>query len=66
MRIPGRVEILAGVAEGDMVVTAGQNRVVRGDGQLLRVIELAAGGRADGTAPPAAASGAARSATPAV
>ncbi len=44
MRIPGKVEILAGLAEGDMVVTAGQNRVVRGDGQLLRVVELAAHG----------------------
>ncbi len=66
MRIPGRVEILAGVVEGDMVVTAGQNRLVRGDGQPLRVIELATTGRADGAAPPVSASGAARGATPAV
>ena len=66
MRIPGWVEILAGIAEGDMVVTAGQNRLVRGDGQPLRVVELAATGRTDGAAPPVSASGAARGATPAV
>jgi membrane fusion protein (multidrug efflux system) len=63
MRIPGKVEILAGVAEGDIVVTAGQNRLLHGDGQPLRVIELATSGRADSTAaPPAAASGATRTA----
>jgi membrane fusion protein (multidrug efflux system) len=59
MRIPGKVEILAGVAEGDVVVTAGQNRLLRGDGQLLRVIELATTGRPEGDAPAGAASGAA-------
>jgi membrane fusion protein (multidrug efflux system) len=66
MRIPGRVEILAGVVEGDTVVTAGQNRIPRGDGQPLRVIELATTGRPDANPPPAAASGAARGAAPAV
>jgi membrane fusion protein (multidrug efflux system) len=59
MRIPGKVEILAGVAEGDVVVTAGQNRLLRGDGQPLRVIELATTGRPEGDAPAGAASGAA-------
>ena len=55
VRVPGKVEILAGVAEGETVVTAGQNRLLRGDGLPLRVIDLAGPGRADG----GAASGAA-------
>ena len=71
VRVPGKVEILAGVAEGETVVTAGQNRLLRGDGLPLRVIDLAGPGRADGGAASgaaakgadaSAASGAARSA----
>jgi len=75
MRVPGKVEILAGVAEGDVVVTAGQARLLRGDSLPVRVVDLADAGKVRGAAGPArgasgaasgagngAASGAARSA----
>ena len=39
VRRPGRVELLEGVAEGDTVVVAGQQRLQR-DGSPLRVIEM--------------------------
>lgn len=42
MRVPGKVELLAGVQEGDRVVTAGQQRLLRGDGQVLKVVNLEA------------------------
>jgi membrane fusion protein (multidrug efflux system) len=56
-RANGKVEVLAGMAEGDTVVLAGQARLLRGDGQPLRVIELGRDGGASG--PARAASGAA-------
>ena len=63
VRVPGKVEILGGVAEGDVVVTAGQGRLLRGDGLPVRVIDLADAGTArganGGAGPPRAASGAA-------
>ena len=63
LRLPGKVELLDGAAAGDLVVTAGQARLERGDMQAVRVIDLArpqnAGRPASG-----AASGAGR-ATPA-
>ncbi len=40
VRRAGKVEILEGLSAGDMIVTAGQARVMRGDGLPLRVIEL--------------------------
>ncbi|MEQ1805921.1 MAG: efflux RND transporter periplasmic adaptor subunit [Burkholderiaceae bacterium] len=40
LRVPGKVEILEGVAAGDVVVTAGQARLMRGDGAALRIVEL--------------------------
>jgi membrane fusion protein (multidrug efflux system) len=40
LRVPGKVEILAGVAAGDIVVTAGQANLMRGDGLALRIIEV--------------------------
>jgi membrane fusion protein, multidrug efflux system len=40
VRLSGRVEILEGLAADDMVVTAGQARLARGDGVPLRVIDL--------------------------
>lgn len=40
-RMPGQVEILDGLAVGDTVVTAGQQRVQR-DGTAVRVLEIAA------------------------
>jgi membrane fusion protein (multidrug efflux system) len=54
LRMPGRAEILEGVAAGDKVVTAGQTRL-RGDTVPVRVIDLA---RPPGGAPGAARPGA--------
>jgi membrane fusion protein (multidrug efflux system) len=60
VRVPGKVEILGGVSEGDLVVTAGQGRLLRGDSQPVRVVDLADAAKAPGAAGPArAASGAA-------
>lgn len=69
VRTPGRVEILEGLKEGDVVVTAGQQRVQR-DGLPVRVVELSrpssggAGGGRPGGAATAAAPGVAPSGTP--
>jgi membrane fusion protein (multidrug efflux system) len=60
VRVPGKVEILGGVAEGDFVVTAGQGRLLRGDSQPVRVVDLTDAAKVPGAAGPArAASGAA-------
>lgn len=48
VRVPGKVEILAGVAEGDLVVTAGQTRLLRGESLPVRVIDLADAGKPRG------------------
>ena len=40
LRVPGKVEILEGLAAGDTVVTAGQARLMRGDGLALRIVEV--------------------------
>jgi membrane fusion protein (multidrug efflux system) len=66
-RIGGKVEILEGLQPGDLVVTAGQARVMRADGLPLRVIEIdkpagaasGPGGKGGGKPPAGAASGAA-------
>ena len=68
-RVPGKVEVLGGVAEGEMIVTAGQGRLLRGDKLPLRVIDLADAGKprapnapssgASGAAPAGAAAGSA-------
>jgi membrane fusion protein (multidrug efflux system) len=60
VRQAGKVELLEGLAPGDLVVTAGQARVMRADGLPLRVIDLA---KAPGAAKPAA-SGASAAARP--
>ena len=72
VRQAGKVEILEGLAAGDLVVTAGQARVMRGDALPLRVIDLdtpqGGGGAKRAAGAPGAASGAAsaaRAATPA-
>ncbi len=39
-RANGKVELLAGVAEGDAVVLAGQARLMRADGLPLRVVDI--------------------------
>jgi membrane fusion protein, multidrug efflux system len=54
IRRPGKVEILEGLAEGDEVVTAGQQRVQK-DGTSVKVVEL---GKPSGK-PPGPTSGAA-------
>ena len=43
-RLPGKAEILAGLAAGDLVVTAGHARLLRADGQMLKIVEV---GRTD-------------------
>ena len=40
VRLPGKVELLAGISAGDTVVTAGQSRLMRGDAVPVRVIDL--------------------------
>ena len=45
VRRPGKVEILDGLAEGDRVVTAGQQRVQK-DGTQVKVVDLAKGAAA--------------------
>ena len=42
-RSAGRVEILEGLKPGDWVVVAGQARLMRGEPQVLRVVEVGAG-----------------------
>ena len=55
IRRPGRVEIVEGLQPGDMVVTAGQQRVQK-DGMPVRVLDLnrTAGGTPGGQGAPAA------------
>lgn len=64
VRLPGRAEILEGIAAGDMVVTAGQARLMRGDGLPLSVVEVGGGAARTPTAPatPARAASGVRSA----
>lgn len=58
IRRPGKVEIIEGLAEGDEVVTAGQQRVQK-DGTSVKVIELGKfGGKPPGAAPATATSSA--------
>lgn len=39
-RIPGKVELLDGVKAGERVVTAGQAKLMRGEGQVLTVVDV--------------------------
>jgi membrane fusion protein, multidrug efflux system len=68
VRVPGKVEILSGVLAGDVIVTAGQQRLLRGDMLPVRPVELEkvggergprGAGRGAGGAASGAASGAA-------
>lgn len=70
VREGGRVEILQGLSEGDLVVVAGQERAMRADGTPLRIVRV--GGEAGGVqerpvapGPAAAAARGAGRATPA-
>jgi membrane fusion protein (multidrug efflux system) len=58
MRLPGKVELLGGVAAGDVVVTAGQSRLLRGDALPLRVVDLSKPAAAGPQRPAAAAASA--------
>ena len=49
-RLPGKVEILEGLAPGDLVVTAGQARLLRPEPQPLRVVDIGDRGGAEGAA----------------
>jgi len=40
LRVPGKVEILQGLRAGDMVVTAGQARLMRSDGLPVQVVQV--------------------------
>jgi membrane fusion protein (multidrug efflux system) len=60
VRLQGKVEILEGLREGERVVTAGQERLMRGDAQPLRIVQVGPGsqGRPAAEAAPAAAASA--------
>jgi membrane fusion protein (multidrug efflux system) len=60
LRLPGKVEVLEGLAAGDLVVTAGHTRLVRGEGLPLKVVDISRPGAgrqaAEGTRAAAGAS----------
>ncbi len=56
LRLPGKVEILEGLAAGNLVVTAGQARLARGDAVPLKVVDI--------SRPAAGAASAARTPSP--
>ncbi|MET0348790.1 MAG: efflux RND transporter periplasmic adaptor subunit [Rhizobacter sp.] len=51
LRVPGKVEIMDGLKVGDLVVTAGQARLMRADGLSVKVVQF---GEAAASAPVAA------------
>lgn len=54
LRLPGKVEITEGIQAGDQLVTAGHNRLLRGDNVPVRVVDLTrlpGAGRPGGGAP---------------
>lgn len=66
MRVPGKVEVLDGLAAGESVVVAGQARLMRGENLAVRVVDLnrprgpgGPGGGRPGAAASAPATGAA-------
>ncbi len=69
VRQAGKVEILEGLSPGDLIVTAGQARVMRGDALPLRVIDIdkpqPAGKPAGSASAPAGAASVARAGAPA-
>lgn len=48
MRVLGKAEVLEGLKEGDLIVTAGQARLMRADGLPLRPVDLANAGKSGG------------------
>jgi membrane fusion protein (multidrug efflux system) len=73
IRVPGKAEILEGVAPGDLIVVAGQGRLMQGNAVPVRVVDIdrpaGGSGKPAGAAPPGSApagpSGAASGAAPA-
>jgi membrane fusion protein (multidrug efflux system) len=65
LRLPGKVEVLEGLAAGDTVVTAGHQRLQK-DGTAVRVVDLSqpGGGKAAAGAGPTGAAGAAAGSAP--
>jgi membrane fusion protein (multidrug efflux system) len=59
LRVPGQVEILEGIADGDAVVTAGHARLARGDRLPVRIVDI---DKPQG--PPRGAAGAAAASSP--
>jgi membrane fusion protein (multidrug efflux system) len=57
-RLPGKAEILDGLAAGDLVVTAGQARLMRGDGLPVSIVDVGKAGERGSRPPGAPASGA--------
>ena len=59
LRLPGKAEIRDGLAAGDLVVTAGQARLMRGDALPVRVVDISrpAGPAAAGAGPRPAGAG---------
>jgi membrane fusion protein, multidrug efflux system len=55
-RLPGKVEVREGLKAGDLVVIAGQARLLRGDSQAVRIVDLARAGAAARSQRPGAAS----------
>ena len=64
LRLPGKVEIMAGLKAGDTVVTAGHSRLMRGDNVPVRVVDLTrpGGGGKPGAKPGGPEAGAASAA----
>ena len=42
LRVPGKAEILEGLTANDVVITAGQAKVMRADGLPVKVVEIGA------------------------
>jgi membrane fusion protein (multidrug efflux system) len=63
VRLPGKVEILDGLKAGDLVVTAGQARVLRPEPSPVRIVDVASGERPRGEPGRAASAPVARAAT---
>ena len=59
LRLPGKVEVLAGIKAGDTVVTAGHARLLRADSVPLRVVDIASAGGGPASGPPTSLSKAA-------
>lgn len=58
LRLPGKAEILEGLVLGDQVVTAGHARLMRADGQPVRVVEVKESGAGRASRPAGGASAA--------